>query len=140
MNITSDFAGRSHTNQCLDVDVTGNGANGSKIQVWECNGSSQQLWYWWDDYFLESARYPGKCIDADLNGGGANGTRLQLWDCNGSTQQQFFRYSNDLAIYNARFYNNGNTVVDRNATVPGNGAGVQLWQKNYQSQQWWSVR
>ncbi|GLW12637.1 hypothetical protein Misp01_77650 [Microtetraspora sp. NBRC 13810] len=139
VRITNRFSGRVHASQCLDVDINAGGANGSKVQVWQCNGSQQQLWFWWLDGYLESARFRGKCLDADLIGGGANGTRLQLWSCNGSSQQVFWMYANDLAIYNERFYGGGNTVADRNATIPGNGAQVQLWQKNFQSQQWWSV-
>ena len=33
----------------------------------------------------------------------------------------------------------GNIVLDRDANVVGNGARVQLWQKNFQSQQWWNI-
>ncbi|MDH6108169.1 hypothetical protein P3T36_007106 [Kitasatospora sp. MAP12-15] len=124
--------------QCLDADAT-NGGNGTKVQAWGCNGSTQQEWISWDNYSIESVRFPGMCLDADTNGGGANGTRLQLWQCNGSTQQQWFMRSGDLAIYNERFNNNLNTVVDRDANVPGNGAQAQLWQKNFQSQQWWQI-
>lgn len=81
---------------------------------------------------------PGQCLDADITGGGQNGTKVQVWACNGSTQQQWEVFANDLAFYNVRFYNNGNTVMDRDITVPGNGARAQLWAKNFQSQQWWS--
>jgi len=122
--------------QCLDADVN-NGANGTKVQVWTCNGTLQQQWISWSDNTIESVKFRGMCLDADLNGGGANGTRVQLWACNGSTQQQWVTRINDLAIYNVRFLNNTNTVLDRDVTVPGNGARVQLWAKNYQSQQWW---
>ena len=124
--------------QCLDADITGGGQNGTKVQVWACNGSTQQQWVSWDDYSMESVKYPGMCLDADLNGNGSNGTKIQLWACNGSTQQQWEVFANDLAFYNVRFYNNGNTVMDRDITVPGNGARAQLWAKNFQSQQWWS--
>lgn len=126
------------TGQCLDADAT-NGANGTKVQTWGCNGSAQQEWISWSDYSIESVKFPGMCLDADTNGGGANGTKVQLWQCNGSTQQQWFVRANDLAIYNEHFNNNLNTVLDRDTNVPGNGAKAQLWQKNYQSQQWWSI-
>ncbi|MGW4896067.1 RICIN domain-containing protein [Kitasatospora sp. NPDC004240] len=137
VRILSSFQGTG-SQQCLDADAN-NGANGTKVQTWDCNGTSQQRWYWWDDGSLESYRFPGKCLDADTNGGGANGTRVQLWDCNHTTQQRWFTRANDVAIYNYRFYNGGNTVVDRDANVAGNGAQVQLWVKNYQSQQWWRI-
>lgn len=137
VRITNDFAKRP-TTQCLDVDANG-GGNGTVVQIWQCNGSTQQRWYLWNNGALESYRFPGKCLDADLNGGGRNGTKVQIWDCNNTPQQSWSHPSGDRAIYNARFYNGGNIVMDRDANVVGNGARVQLWQKNFQSQQWWDV-
>ncbi|WP_030301633.1 RICIN domain-containing protein [Streptomyces katrae] len=135
--ITNDFAKRP-TTQCLDVDANG-GANGTVVQIWQCNGTTQQRWYLWNNGALESYRFPGKCLDADLNGGGNNGTKVQIWDCNNTSQQSWSHPSGDRAFYNARFYGGGNIVMDRDANVLGNGARVQLWQKNFQSQQWWDV-
>jgi hypothetical protein len=125
-------------NQCLDADLNG-GGNGTKVQVWQCNGSLQQRWYLWNDGSLENYAFPGKCLDADFNGGGRNGTRVQLWDCNGTPQQHWSHPVGDLAIYNQAFYNNGNTVLERDANVPGDGAPVQLWTKNFLPQQWWDI-
>ncbi|MFJ9453538.1 ricin-type beta-trefoil lectin domain protein [Kitasatospora sp. NPDC101447] len=124
--------------QCLDADANA-GGNGTKVQVWGCNGTTQQEWISWDDYSIESVRFRGMCLDADTNGGGNNGTRMQLWQCNGSSQQKWFMRANDLAIYNQRFNNNLNTVVDRDTNVRGDGARAQLWAKNFQSQQWWQI-
>ncbi|WP_328622997.1 RICIN domain-containing protein [Streptomyces sp. NBC_00354] len=87
-------------------------------------------------------------LDVDANGGGngtvvqiwqCNGTKVQIWDCNNSPQQSWSHPSGDRAPYNARFYGGGNIVMDRDANVLGNGARIQLWQKNFQSQQWWDV-
>src|SRR5690348_3644687 len=65
-------------NQCLDADANA-GGNGTKVQVWACNGSTQQEWLLSSDGSLQNVRFPGMCLDADTNGGGANGTRVQLW-------------------------------------------------------------
>jgi len=124
--------------QCLDADAN-NGANGTRVQVWTCNGSSQQEWFSTDDGFLINGRFQSMCLDADLNGQGNNGTVLQLWQCNGSSQQQWGFRANDLAMYSIRFLNNFNTCVDRDTNGPDNGARAQLWQKNFQPQQWWEV-
>ncbi|WP_229854407.1 RICIN domain-containing protein [Streptomyces filipinensis] len=78
-------------------------------------------------------------MDADATAGG-NGTKVQVWGCNGTTQQQWYHPSGDLAIYNVRFNNGNNTVLDRDTNVPGNGAQAQLWGRNLQSQQWWDIR
>ncbi|MCD9145014.1 RICIN domain-containing protein [Streptomyces albireticuli] len=124
--------------QCLDADANA-GGNGTKVQVWKCNLSAQQAWISWESGALESTRFRGMCLDADTNGAGRNGTKAQLWECNGSSQQQWYTFAGDLAVYNGRFFNNGNTVLDRDNNVPGDGAWAQLWEKNFQSQQWWRV-
>ncbi|MBM7773219.1 uncharacterized protein (DUF2147 family) [Actinokineospora baliensis] len=124
-------------NQCLDADLNGGGANGTKVQLWDCNGSDQQQWLLdFENKQLINKKF-WACLDADLNGGGANGTKLQLWTCNSSDQQKWLRYYDDLAIYNGRFFNGKNTVVDRDVSHGGNGAKAQLWAKNFQPQQWW---
>ncbi|MFJ7907256.1 ricin-type beta-trefoil lectin domain protein [Kitasatospora sp. NPDC096204] len=125
--------------QCLDADATA-GGNGTRVQVWGCNGTTQQEWYLSTDGSLQNVRFPGMCLDADTNGGGADGTRVQLWQCNGTTQQKWYHPSGDLAIYNYRYNNGNNTVLDRDINVAGDGARTQLWGKNFQSQQWWDIR
>jgi hypothetical protein len=122
--------------QCLDADVN-NGGNGTKVQVWTCTDALQQLWFWTDDKRVINRAFPTMCLDADTNGGGADGTIVQLWQCNGSLQQQWGVLPNDVAIYNDLFFNNANTVLDRDTNTPGNGAQVQLWTKNFEPQQWW---
>lgn len=122
--------------QCLEAQAAGGGGNGTRVRVWTCDGTAEQDWFATDDFYLINGLF-SKCLDADVVGGGGNGTRLQLWDCNASSQQRWFTFANDMAIYNDRFYNNGNTVVDRDVNVVGNGAPAQLWTKNFQPQQWW---
>ncbi|MFD7660825.1 RICIN domain-containing protein [Actinosynnema sp. NPDC059797] len=120
--------------QCLDAD-SNNGENGTRVQVWRCNGQPQQVWVA-EGGQLRNERFPGMCLDADTTTGGANGTRLQLWRCNGESQQQWRLLPDDLAIYNLRFLNDFRTVVDRDPAQV-DGAVAQLWEKNFQSQQWW---
>ncbi|MEU4218885.1 RICIN domain-containing protein [Actinoplanes sp. NPDC026623] len=124
--------------QCLDADTNGRG-NGTRVQVWDCNQTTQQLWYVHSDSTVESVRNPGMCLDADSDAQGANGARIQLWTCNGSAQQKWIRRAGDLAIYNLAFLNGFGTVMDRDSDVAGNGAQAQLWQKNSMSQQRWQV-
>ncbi|GLF99359.1 ricin-type beta-trefoil lectin domain protein [Streptomyces yaizuensis] len=60
------------------LDVSGNGtANGTPVQLWECNGGDAQKWTY-NGYKLRAAN--GKCLDLASNGT-ANGTKLQVWDC-----------------------------------------------------------
>ncbi|CAE6532669.1 unnamed protein product [Rhizoctonia solani] len=69
-----------HGNKCLDVK-DGKDANGSKLQIWSCNGNSanQKFWYSFWDYTL-SWKDRGKCVD--LSGGSVeNGNVAQVWGC-----------------------------------------------------------
>ncbi|MFG1893641.1 ricin-type beta-trefoil lectin domain protein [Micromonospora zamorensis] len=79
--------------KCLDVDNAGT-ADGTKIQLWTCNGTTAQSWTKVGDTY----RVLGKCLDVD-NGGTANGTKVQLWTCNG-TAAQVWQPQSDGSIRN----------------------------------------
>ena len=79
--------------KCLDVDNAGT-ADGTKIQLWTCNGTTAQSWTKVGDTY----RVLGKCLDVD-NGGTANGTKVQLWTCNG-TGAQVWQPQSDGSIRN----------------------------------------
>ncbi|MBM0256149.1 ricin-type beta-trefoil lectin domain protein [Micromonospora sp. 4G55] len=74
--------------KCLDVSNAGT-ADGTKIQLWTCNGTTAQKWSRVGDTY----RALGKCLDVD-NGGTANGTKVQLWTCNGTAAQVWQPQSN----------------------------------------------
>ncbi|MFC4017748.1 ricin-type beta-trefoil lectin domain protein [Micromonospora sp. GCM10011542] len=67
--------------KCLDVNNAGT-ADGTKIQLWTCNGSGAQSWSRVGDTY----RALGKCLDVSA-GGTADGTKVQLWTCNGTGSQ-----------------------------------------------------
>ncbi|MGH3715325.1 MAG: RICIN domain-containing protein [Micromonosporaceae bacterium] len=79
---------------CLDADRNTWYGNGSKVQMWGCNGwSNQQWWANWPtgngETTYTTIRTPGgsagpsKCLDGDLNAR----WRVQTWDCNGWDNQ-----------------------------------------------------
>ncbi|MEU5977808.1 RICIN domain-containing protein [Streptomyces sp. NPDC047315] len=75
--------------RCLDVDANTLPANGTKIQLWDCNGNSNQVWFFDIRQNLDTlfSLASGKCLDVDANTLPANGTKVQLWSChNGSNQ------------------------------------------------------
>ncbi|MEV4136837.1 ricin-type beta-trefoil lectin domain protein [Dactylosporangium sp. NPDC049742] len=75
-------------NRCMDA--TGNGtANGTLIQLWDCNGGGAQQWVPQPNGSLRNPQ-SGRCLDSP-NGSTNNGARLQLWDCNGSAAQVFLK-------------------------------------------------
>ncbi len=72
--------------RCLDI--VGNGtANGTKVELWECNNVGGQVWVQQADGSLRNPQ-SGRCLDSP-SGATANGTRLQIWDCNGAAAQKF---------------------------------------------------
>ena len=65
------------------VDVSGGAtADGTKIQLWTCNGSAAQRW----TRTGQALTAVGKCLDV-AGGGTAEGTNVQLWTCNGTGAQ-----------------------------------------------------
>ena len=76
--------------RCLDADVSGPTHDGTKVQVWQCNGWLNQTWTWYTDGTIRSA-HDGRCLDEDIAGGTRNGSRAQMWDCNGWPNQQWHR-------------------------------------------------
>jgi hypothetical protein len=79
---------------CLDADL-GNGANGTKVQLWHCNGWANQQWYFrYPSAAVQSGwGFPyGKCLDADYHGS-PNGAKVQLWDCNQTAEQDWNYHS-----------------------------------------------
>ncbi len=58
--------------KCVDVDNVGT-ANGTAIQLWDCNGTGAQNWTVGNSD--SSIRALGKCLDVS-SGGTANGTKI----------------------------------------------------------------
>ncbi|MEU6273186.1 arabinofuranosidase catalytic domain-containing protein [Streptomyces populi] len=79
--------GRLHTlGRCLDINGNGT-ANGTQVELWDCNGAGGQVWQQQADGSLLNPQ-SGRCLDSP-DGATANGTRLRIWDCNGSAAQKF---------------------------------------------------
>ncbi|MBM9510106.1 arabinofuranosidase catalytic domain-containing protein [Actinacidiphila acididurans] len=72
--------------RCLDINGNGT-ANGTQVELYDCNGVGGQVWNQRSDGSLFNPQ-SGRCLD-DPSGNTANGTRLQIWDCNGSAAQKF---------------------------------------------------
>jgi hypothetical protein len=72
--------------RCLDINGNGT-ANGTQVELYDCNGAGGQVWQQQADGSLRNPQ-SGRCLDSP-NGSTANGTRLQIWDCNGAAAQKF---------------------------------------------------
>ena len=105
--------------RCLDI--SGNGtANGTQIQLWDCNTSGGQKWLQQADGSLKNPQ-SGRCLDSP-GGNRANGLRLQIWDCTGGAAQKFTANGGGV------IHTPGVKCVDVNGNdTGGNGAPAQIW-------------
>jgi hypothetical protein len=70
--------------KCLDVEA-GHTEDGTRVQVWNCNGAANQHWQFHDGKFVGLDQ---KCLD--VSGGSTDdGTPLVLWHCTGAANQNF---------------------------------------------------
>ncbi|MDG4820992.1 lectin [Asanoa sp. WMMD1127] len=112
------------------VDVSGaNSANGTAVQLWDCNGTNAQNWTWNSD---GSVRALGKCLDVP-SGSTANGAKLQIWDCNGSGAQRWTLNSAG-EIRNPQ----SNKCMDATGVSSANGTRLQIWDCTGGANQKWS--
>lgn len=73
-----------NTGKCVD-DNADSSANGTKVQMWDCNGGASQDWTFPGNGTIG---LNGKCMDI-TGAGTANGTQLDIWTCNGGSNQQW---------------------------------------------------
>jgi len=116
--------------RCIDVDHS-NTANGTPIQLWDCNGSAAQSWTFHGDGTLRAF---GKCMDVTW-GSTENGALIQLHDCNGNAAQRFvLSGAGDLVNPQA------NKCIDVKDWNPNNGARLQIWECAGTANQKWTLR
>ncbi len=114
--------------KCLDVAGAGT-ANGTKVQLWTCNGSAQQRLTVGDDGTL---RVLGKCLDV-TGGVNADGTRVQLWDCFGNGNQRWAYTAGTRDFVNAAT----GRCLDAAGQSSADGTQIQVWACNGQTNQDW---
>jgi hypothetical protein len=71
--------------KCLDAASAGT-VNGTKLQVYDCNGSTAQIYQWTGGNWKNPNS--GRCVD-DPAGSTVNGTQLQLFDCSAAAEMQW---------------------------------------------------
>ncbi|MGW5650723.1 ricin-type beta-trefoil lectin domain protein [Streptomyces humi] len=113
------------------VDVAGaNSANGTPVQLYDCNGSTAQQWTVGSDGTIRAL---GKCLDV-TSGGTADGTPVQLYDCNGSAAQKW-AVSSAHDIVNPQ----ANKCLDVTGNNSANGTRLQIWTCSGGANQKWTV-
>jgi hypothetical protein len=119
--------------RCLDADMATIGATGTKVQLWDCWGGTNQNWSIGADGTIRN-QASGRCLDADMNTIGANGTIVHLWDCNGQANQRWTT-APDGTIRNQA---SGRCLDADMGTIPANGTKMQLWDCNGGHNQSWN--
>ncbi|MGW2686606.1 ricin-type beta-trefoil lectin domain protein [Streptomyces sp. NPDC001414] len=103
--------------KCVDV-AAANSANGTAVQMYDCNGTTAQQWTVGSDSTLRSL---GKCMDL-ASAGTANGTKVQLYDCNGTGAQVWQRGTGDTLVNPV-----SGKCLDVTDKSTANGARLQIW-------------
>jgi len=117
--------------KCLDAAGGGTG-NGTPIQVWSCNGFSQQKWFATVSGAGLMGVPSGRNLDA-VGYGITDGTRLQLWGATGASNQAW-RFTNSAIV------GVGGKVMDAVNGGSANGTKLQLWDSLGNPQQTWNFR
>jgi glucosylceramidase len=126
---TGHFTGLA--GKCLDV-AGGGTANGTAVDLYDCNGTSAQQWTVRADGSLQAL---GKCLDV-TSGSTDDGAKVQLYDCNGTSAQQW--------SYNAATGDIVDVAADKCLDVTdqssANGALAQIWTCGGTSNQKWYLQ
>ncbi|MFE9682418.1 lectin [Streptomyces sp. NPDC006285] len=117
--------------KCLDV-AGGSSANGSAVQLYDCNGSAAQSWTVAAD---GSVRALGKCLDV-TSASVSDGAKVQLYDCNGSGAQRWSYNASTGDVVNTA----ANKCLDVSDNSSANGARAQIWSCTGAPNQKWQLR
>jgi chitinase len=113
------------------VDIAGaNSANGTAVQLYDCNGTAAQRWTVASDGSLQGL---GKCMDVTA-AGTANGTQVQLYDCNGTGAQKWQHQSNGALLNPA-----SGRCLDATGPSSANGTRLQIWDCAGSANQQWNL-
>ncbi|WP_327292203.1 RICIN domain-containing protein [Streptomyces sp. NBC_01198] len=122
--IRSGYAGK-----CVDIAAAGS-ANGTAVQLYDCNGTTAQTWSVGSGSTLQAL---GKCLDV-ASAGTANGTKVQIWDCNG-TGSQVWQKGTGSTLVNPQ----SGKCLDATGPSSANGTRLQIWTCAGGTNQQWTL-
>ncbi len=117
--------------KCLDV-AGGSGADGTPVQLWDCNGSAAQRWTVRSDGSVQAL---GKCLDV-TSASTADGAKVQLYGCNGSGAQQWHHAAAAGDLVNVP----ADKCLDASDNSSANGTRAQIWTCTGAANQKWQLR
>ncbi|TYB64732.1 PHB depolymerase family esterase [Nonomuraea sp. PA05] len=115
--------------RCVDVPGAAT-ADGTAVQLWDCNGQPNQQWA--ATPAGELRVYGNKCLDA---AGTGNGTRIQIYACHGGANQQW-RLNADGTITGVQ----SGLCLDAVGQATANGTRIQLYTCHGGANQRWTGR
>ncbi|WP_460437700.1 ricin-type beta-trefoil lectin domain protein [Amycolatopsis stemonae] len=115
--------------KCMDV-AGANSANGTAVQLYDCNGSGAQQWTVGTDGTIRAL---GKCLDV-TGQSTADGAQLQLWDCGGTANQRWAATAAKDIVGSG-----SNKCVDATGNSSANGTRLQIWTCTGAANQKWNV-
>jgi hypothetical protein len=120
---------RGLAGKCVDV-AGANSANGTPVQLYDCNGTAAQQWTVGSDGTIRAL---GKCLDVTDNGT-ADGSTVQLWDCTGGPNQKWtVTGAHDIVNPQA------NKCLDVTGNNSANGTRLQIWTCSGGANQKWTA-
>jgi len=126
----------SNPKLCLDY-ATGHG--GSRLQLWECSGNENQLFYFNPgSYDITWGGDSTLCIDAGSNPAKA-GSWLAMFPCKGYPQQKWGYDSNTESIYLYDSVTDASLCMDMQGGNIALGTPVQVWGCNHLAGQKWNL-
>jgi hypothetical protein len=120
----------AQSGRCLDV-AGGAPANGSAVQIYDCNGGAGQKWSLTSSGELRT--FGGtKCLDV-FDQKTTAGSTVGVWDCNGGANQKWTLNSTG-AVVGVQ----SGLCLDVNGNQTANGTKVQIWTCNGGANQRWT--
>jgi hypothetical protein len=116
------------SNRCLDVPG-GSSTWGVQLQIWDCNGGSNQSWQLTPSKTL--VVYGSLCLDV-AGASTSTGAKVETWDCDGGPNQQWNLNSNGT-ITSVQT----GLCLDVSGAGTANGTLVDMWTCNGAGNQQW---
>jgi len=111
--------------KCVGI-LGGTYADGSAVDIFDCNGSNTQKWQWNGNSLMSTNPADGSqwCLDAGVNSQWANGVHMKIWQCFSGLPQQTWTPDTSSGIIKLT---TANFCLDLTNGVTTNQNVLQIW-------------
>lgn len=124
------------------LDATGYGGAGTAMDIYSCNGGSNQSYAFVNQgsniYEIEPNYDSALCLDVQ-GAGTSPGTEVDVWSCSGSSNQKWGAISDGGNVYEFAPQNATGLRLDVVGKGTTNGTKVDVWSANGGSNQKWAL-